>query len=66
MCLAIPMKVRVIEGEFAIVSVGDVKRKVNVQMIPNLRIGDYIIVHAGFGIQKLDEKQAKRTLKLFR
>jgi hydrogenase expression/formation protein HypC len=66
MCLAVPMKVEEIKQDMALVSIGSVKRKVNVQLIPNLKAGDYIIVHAGFGIQKLDEKEAKKTLELFK
>jgi len=66
MCLAVPMKVLEIEKEMAIVSIGQVKKRVNIQLVVNLKVGDYIIVHAGFGIQKLDEKEAKKTLKLFK
>ncbi|MBM3251839.1 MAG: HypC/HybG/HupF family hydrogenase formation chaperone [Candidatus Omnitrophica bacterium] len=66
MCLAVPMKVEEIRQDMALVSIASVKRRVNVQLIPNLKIGDYIIVHAGFGIQKLDEKEARKTLKLFK
>ncbi|MFC1703365.1 HypC/HybG/HupF family hydrogenase formation chaperone [Candidatus Omnitrophota bacterium] len=66
MCLAIPMKIVDIQGEFAVVSVGKVRRKVNVQLLPHIKRGEYIMVHAGFGIQKLDEKEAKKTLKIFK
>ncbi len=66
MCLAVPMKVLEIEKEMAIVSIGQVKKRVNIQLVANLKVGDYIIVHAGFGIQKLDEKEAKKTLELFK
>jgi hydrogenase expression/formation protein HypC len=66
MCLAIPMKVVSLEKEFATVEVTGVKRKVNIQMLPDIKPGDYIIVHAGFAIQKVDEKQAKETLKMFK
>ncbi|MDP3143460.1 MAG: HypC/HybG/HupF family hydrogenase formation chaperone [Candidatus Omnitrophota bacterium] len=66
MCLAIPMKVVSLEKEFATVEVTGVKRKVNIQMLPNIKPKDYIIVHAGFAIQKVDEKQAKETLRMFK
>lgn len=66
MCLAIPMKVVSIEKEFATVEVTGVKRKVSIQMLPNIKSGDYIIVHAGFAIQRVDEKQARETLKIFK
>jgi len=60
------MKIVEIKGEMAIVSIGSVRRKANVQLVPNIKVGDYIIVHAGFGIQKLNEKEAKKTLELFK
>lgn len=60
------MKIVKIEGDFATVSVAGVKRRANIHLVPNPKIGDYIIVHAGFGIQKLNEKEAKKTLKLFK
>ncbi len=64
MCLGIPMKIKHIEGDFAKVESGRLIRSVNIQMLPRLRIGDYVIVHAGFAIQKLDPKEAKETLKI--
>ena len=60
------MKVLSLEKEFAIVELSGVKRRVNIQMLPNIKVGDYIIVHAGFAIQKLDEKEALETLKIFK
>lgn len=65
MCLAIPMKVEKVEDEFAVVSVGSVKKEVNISLVDNVKKGDYLIVHAGFAIQKLDKKEAEETLKLF-
>ncbi len=68
MCLAIPGKIVDIdaEKERAVVDYGDgTKRKVNVTLV-EVKIGDYVLVHAGFAIQVLDEKDAKETLDLFR
>ncbi len=64
MCLAIPMKVRKIDHDFAEVESGRLLRKVNIQMLPGLKLGDYILVHAGFAIQKVDPQRAKETLRL--
>ena len=64
MCLAIPMKIKRIDGEFAQVEAGRLMRTVNVQMLPRIKAGDYVIVHAGFAIQKVDPKKAKETLRL--
>jgi len=68
MCLAIPGKIIEIEknNEHAIVDYGDgTKRKANVTLI-NPKIGDYVLVHAGFAIEILNEKEAQETLALFR
>lgn len=64
MCLAVPMKVVQIDGEFGIAELGGLKRKVNLQLLPQIKLGDYIIVHAGFGIEKLDTKEAEKTLRI--
>ncbi|MCM8767063.1 MAG: HypC/HybG/HupF family hydrogenase formation chaperone [Candidatus Omnitrophica bacterium] len=66
MCLAIPMKVEKVEGDFAIVSIGNVKREVNISLLENVKKGDYVIVHAGFAIEKLDKKEAEKTLEIFK
>ena len=64
MCLGIPMKIKKINVGFAQVESGRLIRTINIQMLPNLKIGDYVIVHAGFAIQKVDPAKAKETLKL--
>ena len=68
MCLAIPGKVVEIDRnkEHAIVDYGGgTKRKVNISLV-KVKIGNYILVHAGFAIEILDEKEAQETLSLFR
>ena len=64
MCLAIPMKVKKIKGDFAEVESGRLTRTINIQMLPLIKAGDYVIVHAGFAIQRLDPLKAKETLRL--
>ena len=64
MCLGIPMKVIKTKGEFAGVESGRLIRTVNIQMLPHIKKGDYVIVHAGFAIEIVDPKKAKETLKL--
>ncbi len=66
MCLAIPMRVEKIEGDFAKVEAGKFLRTVNVQMLPGLKRGDFIMVHAGFAIEKLSPEKARKTLKMIR
>jgi hydrogenase expression/formation protein HypC len=65
MCLAIPGRVISIDGMGAKVELGGVERKVSLQLVPEARQGDYILVHAGIGIQVIDEEEAKATLELF-
>jgi len=66
MCLAVPMKIVKLTGTDAVVELGGVQRPVNLTLISDseLTIGDYVIVHAGFAIQKLDSADAEERLKL--
>ena len=65
MCLSIPARIVSIEGIIAEVSAGGAIFKAGLQMIENARVGDYILLHAGFAIQKISEKEAEETIKLF-
>ena len=64
MCLAIPMKIRKVNGGFAEVEADQLRRTVNIQLLSSVKIGDFVIVHAGFAIQKLDLKTAKENIRL--
>jgi hydrogenase expression/formation protein HypC len=64
MCLAIPAKVKKVSGDMALVDVSGVEREASVMMTPGVKVGDYIIMHAGFAIQILDTKDAEETLRL--
>ena len=66
MCLAIPSKITKIENNMATIDVEGVKREASLLLLEDARVGDYIIVHAGFAIQKLDESAAQETLDLLR
>jgi len=65
MCVAIPAKIRSIEGHMAEVQVGGISRMVSVELTPEVRKKDYVLVHAGFAIQVIDEQEARETMKLF-
>lgn len=66
MCIAVPAKIEdILEGD-AIVNYNGVKVKVNIMFIENPKIGDYVLVHAGCAIQKIDENYAKETLDIFK
>ncbi|MCK4677270.1 MAG: HypC/HybG/HupF family hydrogenase formation chaperone [Bacteroidales bacterium] len=66
MCLSIPAKVISIEGELARVSVGGTEYEASIQMVEDVNIGDYILLHTGFAIQKISAEDAEETLKLFK
>lgn len=66
MCLAVPMKLIEVTGEgVGKVDAGGVKSDVSLMMIPHAQEGDYLIVHAGFGIEVLDPQEAQIRLDLF-
>lgn len=64
LCLGIPARILKLEGELAEVEIGGAMRKANIQLVPDAKIGEYVLLHAGFAIQRLDEKEALETLKL--
>ena len=64
MCLAVPAKVLRVEGLEAEVSFGGVRRGVSLQLLPETREGDYVLVHTGFAIARLDPAEAEATLAL--
>jgi hydrogenase expression/formation protein HypC len=66
MCLSVPGKVVEIQNNMAKVEVGGVLREVSMDVCPDAAVGDYVLIHTGFAIQKLDEKEALETLELLR
>ena len=65
MCLAVPVRVLEIDGERALVELGTLAREVSLALVPETRVGDYVLLHAGFAIQTVDEKEAAKPLRLF-
>lgn len=66
MCLAIPAKViELDEGDQAITEVGGVRSRVSLALVDDVAVGDYVIVHTGFAITRLDVAEAEKTLALF-
>ena len=62
--MAVPMRVVAVNGNEAEVEQGGTKLQVRVDLVEDVRVGDYVLVHAGFAIQKLDEEEAFETLRL--
>jgi len=66
MCLAIPACVEeLIAGDSAIVNLGGVRKEISLALVEDVAVGDYVIVHVGFALQKLDPEEAAQTLALF-
>lgn len=65
MCLAVPMRIEAIDGSTGLAEIGGVRQDVSLAILPDTRVGDYVIVHAGFAIERLDEAEALRTLEAF-
>ncbi len=67
MCLAVPGKVVEVKGDRALVDFGGVRREVVVALLDEeVKPGSYVLVHTGYAIQVLDQKEAEETLKLWR
>lgn len=66
MCLAIPVKVVELgAGDTAIVDLGGVRKEVSLALLADVRVGDYVILHVGYALSKLDPEEAEKTLALF-
>ncbi len=63
MCLAVPMKIVEIKGLDAVAELQGVRRRVRLDLVEDCRVGDYVLIHAGFAIEKLDEEEAKKSLQ---
>ena len=66
MCLAIPSKIVKIENNTAIIDVDGVRKEASLLLLEAPKVGDYVIVHAGFAINKIHEEDAMESLKLLR
>lgn len=66
MCLAVPAKVLERQDMLAIIEVGGVTRKVSLMLLPETQVGDFVLIHAGFAVQRIDEEEAEKTLALFK
>jgi hydrogenase expression/formation protein HypC len=66
MCLAVPVQVvELLPGDMARVDAGGVRKDISLALVENVEVGDYVILHVGYALQKLDPEEAARTLRLF-
>ncbi|MGD9019445.1 MAG: HypC/HybG/HupF family hydrogenase formation chaperone [Desulfuromonadales bacterium] len=66
MCLGVPMQVKTIENDMAICEIDGVQREASLMMIDDVAIGDFVLIHAGFAIERIDEEEARLTLRALR
>ena len=66
MCLGIPAKITRLDGEFAEANINGATIKVGVQLIEDVKLGDYVLVHTGYALEKLSEEEARETLETLR
>ncbi len=66
MCLAIPARVvELLENDAALIDVGGVRKEISVALVEGVVVGDYVIVHVGYALNRLDPEEAEKTLALF-
>ncbi len=66
MCLGVPMQVKTITDDLAVCEIDGVQREASLMMLDDVRVGDYVLIHAGFAIEKIDEDEAQLTLEALR
>ena len=66
MCLGVPLQVKTINDDLAVCEIDGVQREASLMMLENVQVGDYVLIHAGFAIEKIDEAEAQLTLAALR
>ena len=66
MCLALPMRITAVDGAMATIVAEGLEQRCSVMLVPQAGVGDYVLVHAGFAINLIDESEARETLELLR
>lgn len=66
MCLAVPALIRSINGQQAVADIDGVTREISLQLTPEAKVGDYVLLHTGYAISIIDAAEAEETLKLLR
>lgn len=66
MCLAIPALIKTINGYQAVVDIEGTTREVSLQLTPEAKVGDYVLLHTGYAISVIDAEEAEETLELLR
>ncbi|MFC1751099.1 HypC/HybG/HupF family hydrogenase formation chaperone [Pseudomonadota bacterium] len=66
MCLAVPAEIiELLDDEMAIANLGGISKTISISLLDELNIGDYVLIHTGYALNKIDTEEAKKTLELF-
>ena len=66
MCLAIPMEIKEIDGDKAVAEAGGIRKEVRLDLLEGTKIGDFVLIHTGYAIERLDKEEARETLELIK
>jgi len=66
MCLAVPGKIIDKQDMLATVDISGVQRKISLMLLPEAKLGEFVLIHAGFAVQTIDEEEVKKTMELFK
>ena len=66
MCLALPMRITAVDGALATIAAEGLEQQCSLMLVPDAGVGDYVLVHAGFALNVIDESEAQETYELFR
>ena len=66
MCLSVPAEIISIEGQMAKASVGGAIREISLQLVEDTQVGDYVLLHTGYAIEKISKVEAEETIRLLR
>lgn len=64
MCLALPMRITAIDGQLATIATEGLEQRASIALVPDAKVGDYVLVHAGYAISVIDEEEADETYAL--
>ena len=66
MCLAIPVRIEELQADdMAMVDIGGIKKSISIALVDDVAVGDYVILHVGYALNKVDAEEAAKTLELF-
>ena len=65
MCLAVPARIIALDGDHAIVDLDGIRKEASVVLLDDVAVGDYVLIHVGFALERIDAEEAEKTLAMF-